>query len=131
MAKKQLKIVIIDDNVDYLFTMGTFLKKNKFNVFTASDGETGLSLVKQEKPDIVLLDVMMETLFSGFEVCRQIRQDPLLKSIPIIGISGMADEINVGYDENRDFEYFDANIFMEKPVDKDLLLKNIKSLIKK
>lgn len=131
MAKKMLKIVIIDDNTDYLFTMGTFLKKKNFSVFTASDGETGLSLVKKEKPDIVLLDVMMETLFSGFEVCRQIRQDPLLKSIPIIGISGMADEINVGYDENRDFEYFDANIFMEKPVDKDLLLKNIKSLVKK
>ncbi len=129
MAKKKLKIVIIDDNADYLFTMGTFLKKNKFTVFTAGDGKTGLSLVKEKKPDIVLLDVMMETLFSGFEVSRQIRQDPLLKSIPIIGISGMADELSVSFNENKDYEYFDANIFMEKPVDKDLLLKNIHSLV--
>jgi CheY-like chemotaxis protein len=131
MSKKKLKIVIIDDNADYLFTMGTFLKKNKFNVFTANDGKTGLSLVKEKKPDIILLDVMMETLFSGFEISRQIRQDPLLKSIPIIGISGMADELSVSFNENKDYEYFDANIFMEKPVDKDLLLKNIHSLVEK
>lgn len=74
---------------------------------------------------------MMETLFSGFEVCRKLRQNSDLKSIPIIGISGMADEINVKFDINKEFEYFDIEEFLEKPVDKELLLKTIDKLINK
>jgi twitching motility two-component system response regulator PilH len=126
---KNLKVIIIDDNADYVFTMGIFLKKNGFEVMSANNGKAGVNLVKQEKPDLILLDVMMETLFSGFEVCRQLRQDSSVKSIPIIGITGMADEINVSYEKEKDFEYFSPEIFMEKPVDKDLLLKNIHSLV--
>jgi len=125
------KIVLIDDNKDYLFTMKTFLKKNGFEVSTAGDGQSGVKLVEDEKPDIVLLDVMMETLFSGFEVCRRLRQNPNLKSIPIIGISGMADEINVKFNKKKDFEYFSPEEFLEKPVDKELLLKTIDKLINK
>jgi len=97
------KVVLIDDNKDYLFTMETFLTKNGFEVSTAEDGQSGVKLVENEKPDIVLLDVMMESLFSGFEVCRKLRQNSDLKSIPIIGISGMADEINVKFDKKKRF----------------------------
>ena len=68
---KNLKIVIIDDNTDFLFTMETFLQRNGFEVHTAEDGQTGIDLIKKECPDLILLDIMMETLFSGFEVCKQ------------------------------------------------------------
>jgi len=125
------KVVLIDDNKDYLFTMETFLTKNGFEVSTAEDGQSGVKLVENEKPDIVLLDVMMESLFSGFEVCRKLRQNSDLKSIPIIGISGMADEINVKFDKKKDFDYFSPEEFLEKPVDKELLLETINKLINK
>ena len=69
-------IVIIDDNKDYLFAMETFLSRNGFNVMTATDGKEGFALVQTQKPDLVLLDVMMESLFSGFEVYRQMKLDP-------------------------------------------------------
>ena len=64
--ENSLKIVMVDDNTDYLFTMETFLKRNGFEVQTSDDGRKGLELISKETPDIVLLDVMMETLFSGF-----------------------------------------------------------------
>ena len=66
--EKSLKIVMVDDNTDYLFTMETFLKRNGFEVETSDDGQKGLQQIRKEIPDIILLDVMMETLFSGFEL---------------------------------------------------------------
>jgi CheY-like chemotaxis protein len=128
---KNKKIVIIDDNKDYVFTMKTFLERNGFDVVSAENGKLGIDLVKKEKPDLILLDVMMEILFSGFEVYRQLKIDPELKNIPLIGVSGMADDINVKFDKEKDSEYFNPDEFMEKPVDKDLLLKKINELLEK
>lgn len=126
---KPKKIVIVDDNKDYLFTTETLLSRNGYEVMTAEDGKKGMALIQKEKPDLILLDVMMETLFSGFEVCRQLKQDPELKSIPIISVSGMADELNLKFDKTNDNEYFSPDEFLEKPVDKDLLLRKIDGLL--
>jgi CheY-like chemotaxis protein len=130
MGNKPFTIVIIDDNQDFLFTMKTFLSRNGFKVETASDGESGMELIKRLHPDLIMLDVMMETMFSGFEVCRQVRNDPQLKGIPILGISGMADEIGIQFDKHRDADYFSPDAFFDKPVDKDALLAKINDLIR-
>jgi len=129
MDNAPLKIVIVDDNTDYLFTMKTFLSRNGFEVETASDGQTGIELIIKERPNLILLDVMMETIFSGFEVCRQIRNDPELKKIPIIGITGMEDELGLKFDKYEDADYFSPDALFGKPVDKDALLIKIKELI--
>jgi len=129
MAERQPKILIVDDNQDFLFTMETLLKRNGFQALTADSGEKGLELAQKEQPDLILLDVMMETLYSGFEVCRRLKLNPQLQKIPIIGISGMGDEIGVGYDKQRDEEYFSPDEFFEKPVDKVKLLNRIKELL--
>jgi len=131
MEDDKKKILIIDDNEDYLFTMETFLTRNGFNVVTASDGEKGLDLVLKELPDLILLDVMMETHYSGFEVNRRLRYEPAVQNIPIIGISGMKDELGVQFDLNRDAEYFSPDAFFDKPVDKNALLKTINDLLAK
>lgn len=125
------RIAVIDDNTDYLFTMETFLKKSGFTVFTADNGKEGLDLVRREKPDVVLLDVMMETLFSGFEVCKILRTDAELKHIAIIGITGMGDELGIDYNQWPDFDYFSPELFLEKPVDKQRLLQFIPEAIAK
>ena len=123
------KIAIIDDNTDYLFTMKTFLSRNGYEVVTAPDGKKGMDIIREEKPDLVMLDVMMETTFSGFEVCRQIRNDAALKRTPIIGITGMADEIGVKLNKDDDSEYFSPDAIFDKPVDKEALLKTIQDLL--
>ena len=128
---KSLKIVLVDDNTDYLFTMETFLQRNGFDVYTADDGQKGLELIRREKPDVVLLDVMMESLFSGFELCKKMRTEDELKHIPIIGISGMGDELGVDYKQFPDFEYFSPDAFLDKPVDKQRLLELIPETIEK
>ena len=128
---KNLKIVMVDDNPDFLFTMETFLQRNGFDVLTADDGQKGVELIKNERPDVILLDIMMETLFSGFEVCKQVRSSEDLQDIPIIGISAMGDELEINYSQWPDSEYFRPDAFLEKPVDKQRLLQLIPEVIQK
>ncbi len=129
--EKGLKVVVVDDDRDYLFTMETFLKRNDFEVFTSDNGKEGIDLIKSKRPDVILLDVMMETLFSGYEVCKAVRSDPEFEFTPIVGISGIGDELGVKFEQYRDDKYFTPDVFVEKPVDKMLLMDIISQAIKK
>ena len=131
MTNEHKKVLIIDDNQDYLFTMKTFLSRNGYTVLTAPDGKSGIDLIAHNRPDILLLDVMMESLYSGFDVCKYVRNDPDLRTLPIIGISGLKDELGVSFDKDRDNEYFSPDSFFDKPVDKEALLKEIEHLLSK
>jgi DNA-binding response OmpR family regulator len=123
------KIIIIDDNPDFRFTMETFLKRNGFETLTAEDGKNGMDMIEKERPDLILLDVMMESIYSGFDVCKSVQSNPDLKDIPIIGISGMGAELGVSPDKCGDDDYFRVDEFFEKPVDKDKLLVRIQELL--
>jgi CheY-like chemotaxis protein len=129
--EKSLKIVLVDDNTDFLFTMETFLQRNGFEVHTAADGQKALELIQKEQPDLILLDIMMETLFSGFEVCKQLRSDDELKDIPIIGVSAIGEELDINYRQWPDYDYFSPDAFLDKPVDKQRLLQLIPEVIQK
>ena len=78
--EKKLKIVLVDDNTDYLFTMETFLKRNGFDVQTVDDGQKGLELIRNEPPNVVLLDEtttdVQVTVYkeSGFEIPKSLAQ---------------------------------------------------------
>jgi len=123
------KIIIIDDNPDYVFSMETFLKFKGFVVLATGDVKKGLVLIKEERPDLILLDIMMETTFSGFEVCQQIREDPDLGYIPIIAISGMGEDLRYFFEKGTREELFNPDDFFEKPVDKNRLLLRINALL--
>jgi twitching motility two-component system response regulator PilH len=125
------KILIIDDDQVIVKYLKKFLTDNGYEAISASDGREGMETAQNTRPALILLDVMMETLCSGFEVLRKLKLDPDLKGIPVIGVSGMKDEIDVRFDPKRDAEYFSPDAFLEKPVDKDLLLKTIQCLIEK
>ena len=129
--EKTAKIIVVDDNHDLLFTMETFLTRNGFEVLTADDGQKGLDLIKEIHPDLILLDIMMETTYSGLDVCKGVRSDPNLKDIPIIGISGIGDEMDIQIDKWGDDDYFSVDEFFEKPVDRAKLLERIKIRLKK
>ena len=101
--EKSLKIVLVDDNTDYLFTMETFLSRNGYEVKTSEDAEKGLELIRSERPDMLLLDVMMETLFSGFELCKQMRMDDVRKGISGSGSKRplMGSDRDMYYDDRK------------------------------
>ncbi len=79
-------ILVVDDEPDVVSLLETTLKAEGFNVLTAYDGIAALDLCATERPDLVLLDLMMP-MISGYEVCEQIKANPLTKNIPVLCIS--------------------------------------------
>lgn len=80
------KILIVDDEPDVVALLETTLKAEHFTVVKAYDGLDALDLVNSEKPDLILLDIMMP-MMSGYEVCEQIKSNPSSQHIPVMCIS--------------------------------------------
>jgi len=87
-------IVIIEDEPDILELLGYTLRREGFDVMTSSSGETGLNLVRKQKPDLVLLDLMLPQK-DGLEVCRELKASENTKHIPIIMVSAKSEESDI------------------------------------
>jgi len=91
MDVSKIKILAIDDEEDFTFFLKHNLERIKYQIITASGGEEGIELAKKEKPDLILLDLMMPKI-DGFEVSRRLKEDPKTTSIPIVMLTAKDDE---------------------------------------
>ncbi len=91
---KRPKIVVIEDEPDIRELLEYNLAREGFRVHSTRDGEEGLSLVKREDPDAVLLDLMLPGL-DGIEVCRKLKSDPLTRAIPIVMVTAKGEESDI------------------------------------
>ncbi len=103
------RILVVDDEPSIVRPLTFILKKNGYDVITASNGEEGLKLAKQEKPDLIFLDVMMPKK-NGYEVCREIKQDPEIQQIYVIILTARG--VELPEDEKKKVN---ANEYMSKP----------------
>lgn len=78
------KIVIVDDDIDIITAVKSILTSKGYEVISANDKSEGIELIKNEKPDLAILDVMMTTQFEGFELAKKLTEDADLKNMPII-----------------------------------------------
>lgn len=93
-ANNKIKIAIIEDEEVLLNVLESKLKKEGFDVVTAPDGEAGMKVVKENMPDIILLDIVMPKV-GGFEVLTQLSQDQVLAKIPVIIISNSGQPVEI------------------------------------
>lgn len=117
-------ILLADDNPQMLELLEAYLDPLELRVLTAMDGNAALSLVESERPDLVLLDVMMPKR-SGFEVCRTIKEDPRLRDVSVV----MVTALNESGDRERAREC-GADDFLTKPVNKIELVECVENLLK-
>jgi CheY-like chemotaxis protein len=120
------KILIIDDDIDLVEAMRLTLESADFTVIDAQDGKKGLEKVKNEQPDLILLDVMMGSLDEGFHVSYSLRNDPETADIPIIMLTAVGQETGFEFDKEKDEDFIPVNEFIEKPVDPDYLIETVK-----
>ena len=83
------KILLVDDDQDFAFNLATMLKADKFDVTIANSKAEGLEKLNSVKPDLIILDVQMETDNAGFEMNRQIRSNPEFTNMPILMLTGV------------------------------------------
>lgn len=121
------KILIIDDDIDLVETMRMVLEEEGFEVLDAQDGIQGLKSVRENNPDLIILDVMMERQDEGFHVAYEIQNDEKYKDIPIIMLSAVSQETGFNFDPEKDGDYIPVKAFVEKPVNHDKLIEIIKT----
>jgi len=116
------KIIIVDDDPDIVESMRIVLEKEGYDIITASNGKEGLEKIKKERPNLILLDIMMNTRDEGFQVSYQLKADPELKSIPIVMITSVAQITGFKFDKEKDGDFLPADEYVEKPVNPKKLL---------
>lgn len=129
MGKK--KILIIDDDVDFIDLNKAVLENSGFDVVTAFSGREGMDKVKFDAPDLILLDLMMEKYDTGFGFSKQLKADPRYKDIPILMISSVAGETGFDFSQDLDGYWMKTDDFLNKPVPPEELVKRINSLLEK
>ena len=85
------KILIVDDEKDIVETLSFMLQAKGYEIISAYDGEEGLKLAKEEKPDLIILDVMMPKI-NGYKICRLLKYDAKYKNIPIIMVTARSQD---------------------------------------
>ncbi len=121
MNKK--RILLVDDEKDLAYAITLQLEANNFEVLLAYDGQEALDKVRREKPDLIILDLMLPKI-DGFKVCRMLKFDEKYKHIPIILFTARAQK-----SDKEIGKEVDADSYITKPFDPQELLGKIKELL--
>ncbi|MBI4802680.1 MAG: response regulator [Elusimicrobia bacterium] len=117
------KILIVEDSKTTSVVLKELLESEGHAVFLAGDGVTGIALARREKPDLVLLDLLLPKL-NGYEVCNALKRDNSTRHLPILVISTMTSPESI-----EKAELCGAKNFMKKPYNLEDLLREIKRLL--
>lgn len=128
MAKT--KILIIDDDQDLRDSVQAILEGRQYEVLTAADRVEGMDKIESEKPDLIILDVMLTTSWQGFEMAREIKKNPKYKEIPILMMTGVKEVTGIDFKVSAgDPEWCPVQGFLDKPVEPDILIAEVERLL--
>jgi len=139
------KILVVDDEPDSVSFLESVLEENGYDYVSANDGVEGLNLARQEKPILILLDLIMPEK-GGIMMFRELKADPEMRKIPVIVVSGIAKVTGVDFKDfvikqpdkdgseyvgtTGDSKYTKPDAFMDKPIKPDELVAKIKEILK-
>jgi Lrp/AsnC family transcriptional regulator for asnA, asnC and gidA len=122
------RILVVDDDPDFIeFTRLTLVAEG-FEVSTASKGEEAIALMRVSRPDLVILDVMMQGALDGVQTAKEMRSDGDLRAVPILMVSSIADSAYAGLLPKK--ENLPADNFLTKPVEVSLLVAEARRLLR-
>ena len=123
--KRRYSLLLVDDDPEILTLLETHFKDEPFDIYTAPEGASALALIRNQKPDLIVLDVRMPGL-SGLEICRFLKADKSTREIPIIILSARSDEI----DRVLGLE-FGADDYVTKPFNAQELILRIHNVLRR
>ena len=125
------KIVIIDDDPEICDAMSEILSEYDYQVFTALDTKSGYQLLLEQRPDLLILDIMMGTMHEGLDFATKMKEREGVYGMPIMIVSARPPaEKGYGRTLEEDLDWIHADIFMEKPIEPEELIHNVKILLK-
>jgi len=136
MATRE-KILLVDDDVDLVETLGLVLENRGYVVVAAHDAQTGLTKADVERPDLILLDVMMPDSTEGFRFVWALRErgEPYFQNVPIIMLTAIQRETGLSFypvgagGTARGGEHLQVQGFLDKPIDPAQLLESVQAAL--
>jgi CheY-like chemotaxis protein/predicted transcriptional regulator len=110
-------ILLVDDDVEFVRSTTDLLEAHGYTVISCNDGAKGLDRARTQRPDLMVLDVMMASKTEGFEVARRIPSMPELRCMPVLLVTGIRKEMALGFRLEPDETWLPVSRIMEKPVD--------------
>ena len=130
---KQTKILLVDDDPDVHLVVKKILEPKSYEVVSAYDGDEGLRKVVEERPDLIILDVIMPGKH-GFEVCRELKTDEkyhFFSNIPVLMLTVYPEDREKAHLSIREGMMMEAEDYLQKPVDPQELVNRVEGLLKK
>lgn len=134
---EEAKILVVDDDPDIVEALKMTLEANRYKVYTAANGTEGLKQVKAVSPDLIILDVMMDSITEGFQVTYQLRNpDPKSEyakyaKVPILMLTAIVEKTRMKFSTRKDGDFLPVDDFVEKPIRPQVLLEKVKKLLEK
>ena len=122
----QPNVLLVDDD-EVFVAATTAILASRFRVRSAKNGTEAHDRIAEERPDVIVLDVMMDYMSEGFDVARKLRNDPETRTIPLIILTGVDERYD--YREEVDESWVPCDRFLEKPVEPETLLAAVEDLI--
>ncbi len=128
---RKAHILIIDDDPDIVEAMKVVLENKQYRITVAKNGEEGIRDAKADKPDLVILDVMMETGDKGFEVARELKSNKSYADIPILMLTAIKEKTGLDFrKEAGDNAWLPVDDYCDKPLNPDELISKVELLLK-
>lgn len=121
-------VLIADDDPDIVEAMRLVLESAGYEVVSAPNGRQCLRKLRERKPDVLILDVMMSSETEGFHVAYEIRSDPDLRDLPILMLTAIEQKFDFKFSPESDEDYLPVEDFVTKPIEPDELLSRLKKL---
>lgn len=128
--ERKAKILVVDDDPDFVAATKVVLESKPYEVIVAYDGDEGLKKAKEERPDLILLDIIMP-LKDGFVVCEQLKKDPHLSSIPVLMVTSFGERVSETSLALSQGLTLEAEDFIDKPISPAELLIRVERLLRK
>ena len=128
--EKKAKILLIDDDVDFVESTKTILESKPYEVIVAYNGDWGLQKAREENPDLILLDIIMP-IEDGFTAAEQLKKDPQLSKIPVLMLTGFASKVGETHLAVSQGLKLETEDYIDKPISPEELLARVEEHLKK
>jgi CheY-like chemotaxis protein len=131
--KTRAKILVVDDDLDFIEISKLSLESQGYQVLSAFNAKEGWKMVEKEKPDLIILDLMMERLDSGMALSQQIKNHPKYGPIPILMLTSISRDTGMDFAPRtaEDLKQLNVDDFSSKPIKVQVLLERVRKLLTK
>jgi CheY-like chemotaxis protein len=127
---KKSKILLVDDDPDIINALQIILENQGYEVITANNKTDGLALAIEENPDLAILDVMMTTTQEGFELSRELRNEPKFRYLPIIMLTSIDSKTGVNFKSAAgEDDLIPVNAYIDKPAQPHIIIEEVRKLL--